>query len=121
MYGLPQARYIANDQLIPILKAAGYHQAKNTPGLFKHLWQPITFSLVVDDFGIKYVSKEHADHLIHTLEKSTPSHKIGLEQLTLDSHSSGIMKTTQLTSPCQGTLKKPSNAFNTLHPCDCSM
>jgi len=69
MYGLPQARYIANDQLIPILKAAGYHQAKNTPGLFKHLWQPITFSLVVDDFGIKYVSKEHADHLIHTLEK----------------------------------------------------
>ena len=26
------------------------------------------FSLVVDDFGVKYVGKEHADHLIKTLE-----------------------------------------------------
>ena len=26
--------------------------------------------LVVDDFGINYVGKEHADHLISTLKKS---------------------------------------------------
>ncbi len=68
MYGLPQAGRIANDQLIPILAAAGYHQAEHTPGLFTHEWRPVTFSLVVDDFGIKYVGKEHADHLIATLE-----------------------------------------------------
>jgi len=68
MYGLPQAGCIANDQLIPILATAGYHQAEHTPGLFMHEWRPVTFSLVVDDFGIKYVRKEHADHLIKTLE-----------------------------------------------------
>ena len=30
-------------------------------------WHPICFALCVDNFGIKYVSKEHADHLIQTL------------------------------------------------------
>ncbi len=68
MYGLPQAGRIANDQLIPILAKAGYHQKEHTPGLSVHEWQPISFSLVVDDFGIKYVGKEHAKHLIQTLE-----------------------------------------------------
>jgi len=68
MYGLPQVGCIANDQLIPILATAGYHQAEHTPSLFTHEWRPITFSLVFDDFDIKYVGKEHADHLIKTLE-----------------------------------------------------
>jgi len=68
MYGLPQAGRIANNQLIPVLAAAGYHQTEHTPGLFKHEWRPVTFSLVVDDFGIKYEGKEHAEHLIKTLE-----------------------------------------------------
>jgi hypothetical protein len=31
--------------------------------------RPITFSLVVDDFGIKYAGKEHADHLINCLKE----------------------------------------------------
>ncbi len=69
MYGLPQAGHIANDKLVPILKKAGYHQAEHTPRLFTHEWRPIAFSLVVDDFGIKYVGKEHADHLLATLHK----------------------------------------------------
>ena len=30
--------------------------------------RPISFTLVVDDFGIKYVGKEHAQHLIDTLQ-----------------------------------------------------
>jgi hypothetical protein len=67
MYGLPQAGKIANDKLIPILKAAGYHQSDHTPGLFKHEHRPIAFCLVVDDFGVKYVGKEHAEHLANTL------------------------------------------------------
>jgi hypothetical protein len=29
------------------------------------------FSLVVDDFGVKYVGKEHADHLINCLKEET--------------------------------------------------
>jgi hypothetical protein len=31
--------------------------------------QPITFLLVVHDFGIKYVGKEHAEHLKASIEK----------------------------------------------------
>ena len=29
--------------------------------------RPISFTLVVDDFGIKYMGKEHADHLLSAL------------------------------------------------------
>ena len=35
----------------------------------KHKWRHIAFPLVVDDFGIKYVGKEHADHLIAALKQ----------------------------------------------------
>jgi hypothetical protein len=39
------------------------------PGLWKHNTRPIQFTLVVDDFGIKYVNKEHAQHLKNTLKE----------------------------------------------------
>ena len=68
MYGLPQAGRIANDKLIPILAKAGYHQSSLIPGLFKHATRPISFCLVVDDFGVKYVGREHAEHLLATLQ-----------------------------------------------------
>lgn len=68
MYGLPQAGRIANDKLVPILEQAGFHQAEHTPGLFKHDTRPIAFCLVVDDFGVKYVGKEHALYLLQTLQ-----------------------------------------------------
>lgn len=67
MYGLPQSGKLANDRLCRHLAAHGYHQSKHTPGLFHHVTRPITFTLVVDDFGIKYVGKEHAQHLIDTI------------------------------------------------------
>ena len=70
MYGLPQAGRIASDALIPKLNAAGYHQSSHVPGLFKHESRPVWFSLVVDDFGVAYVGKEHASHLIHTLQEA---------------------------------------------------
>jgi hypothetical protein len=31
------------------------------------------FSLVVDDFGVKYVGKEHVDHLLEVLNKYHPT------------------------------------------------
>ena len=40
----------------------------HTPGLWKHIHQPIQFTLVVDNFGVKYVGKEHADHLVNFLK-----------------------------------------------------
>lgn len=68
MYGLPQAGLLANKQLEKRLNAAGYHQSKYVPGLWSHKWRPIQFTLVVDDFGVKYVGEEHAKHLKRTLE-----------------------------------------------------
>ncbi|KAL7488913.1 hypothetical protein ACHAW6_014508, partial [Cyclotella cf. meneghiniana] len=40
---------------------------KFVPGLWKHHSRPITFCLTVDDFGIKYIGQEHAEHLLHVL------------------------------------------------------
>eukprot|EP00978_Attheya_sp_CCMP212_P036552 scaffold166612_cov63-Attheya_sp.AAC.1 len=67
MYGLPQAGILANKRLKKHLAKSGYHERPRTPGLFRHETRPITFCLVVDDFGIKYVGQEHADHLLDTL------------------------------------------------------
>jgi hypothetical protein len=35
----------------------------------EHEWQPITFSLVVDDFGVKYIEEEHAQNLLQMVQK----------------------------------------------------
>ena len=69
MYGLPQAGILANKLLTERLALKGYHPCPNTPGLWKHEWRPVTFSLVVDDFGIKYVGKKHAKHLLNVLKE----------------------------------------------------
>ena len=69
MYGLPQSGLLANKLLRKRLKPHGYFEVTNTPGLSKHETRPTTFTLVVDDFGIKYVGDEHARHLIDTLAK----------------------------------------------------
>ena len=69
MYGLPQASRIAYEHLVPKLEAAGYTEAGITPGLFKHKDNGILFCLTVDDFGVKYKTKESAHHLIDTLKK----------------------------------------------------
>ncbi|KAL7474880.1 hypothetical protein ACHAW6_000826, partial [Cyclotella cf. meneghiniana] len=53
MYGLPQTGILANKLLARRLDADDYYQCQFTPGLWHHKWQPITFSLVVDDFGVK--------------------------------------------------------------------
>jgi hypothetical protein len=69
MYGLPQAGKIANDQLIKFMKPHGYAPVPLTHGLWKHNKRDIVFTLVVDDFGVKYTSRTDAEHLITTLEK----------------------------------------------------
>ncbi len=69
MYGLPQAGIIANQLLRKRLEPHGYYEVRNTPGLWEHRTRTTVFSLVVDDFGIKYTGDENAKHLIATLEK----------------------------------------------------
>ena len=68
MYGLPQAGKIANDELQRHLLPFGYAPCPRTPGLWRHSSKPITFALVVDDFAVKYVKKEHLLHLQRALQ-----------------------------------------------------
>ncbi len=69
VWGLPQAGILANKLLRKRLAPHGYYECTNTPGLWSHEWRPITFILVVDDFGVKYVGKEHANHLIACIKE----------------------------------------------------
>ena len=69
MYGLPQAGLLAQELLEQRLQKQGYTQSKVTPGFWTHAWRPISFTLVVDDFGVKYVRKEHANHLVQELKE----------------------------------------------------
>eukprot|EP00957_Ditylum_brightwellii_P081272 6182206-Ditylum_brightwellii.AAC.1 len=51
MYGQPQAGILANKLLTAQLAKHGYYPVQHTPGLWQHKWRPVTFALVVDDFG----------------------------------------------------------------------
>ena len=70
MYGLPQAGLLAQELLKERLAQHGYHQSNIIPGLWKHDSRPIVFTLVVDDFGVKYVNKEDAEHLMSVLKQN---------------------------------------------------
>jgi hypothetical protein len=72
MYGLKESGFIANQELKIVLAKAGYAPTKFTPGLYTHKTRPIAFSLVVDDFGVKYVNKDNMDHLVKTIGKRYP-------------------------------------------------
>ena len=73
MYGLKEAGYLANQELKWVLSKAGYIPSKFTPGLFTHKTRDIAFSLVVDDFGVKYTKKEDAEHLLQTIQNRYPA------------------------------------------------
>ena len=69
VWGLPQAGILANKLLSKRLLPHGYYECKHTPGLWQHLTRPISFTLAVDDFGVKYVGREHVDHLIKCIKE----------------------------------------------------
>lgn len=70
MYGLNQARVLANKHLEKLLLQDGYVKITHTPGLWTHTSRPIIFTLCVDDFGVKYVRKQHYEHLINTVKET---------------------------------------------------
>ena len=57
LYGLPQSGILANKLLCERLKPNGYYKIPQTPGLWNHVTLPVLFTLVVDDFGLKYTGK----------------------------------------------------------------
>ena len=64
MYGLPQAGLLAQELLEKRLAKEGYQQSKTCPSLLKHKWRPITFSLIADNFGVKYIGREHLESIL---------------------------------------------------------
>jgi len=72
IYGLKEAGYLANIKLKHVLAIDRYIPSIFTPGLYFHKTRDISFSLVVDDSGVKYTKKEDAEHLVTTLEKRYP-------------------------------------------------
>jgi hypothetical protein len=69
MPGLKQVGRIANDRLQKHLATFGYAPVPRTRSLYKHASRPVTFSLVVDNFGVKSARQEHAEHLINALQQ----------------------------------------------------
>ena len=50
-------------------KKVGHYQCQSTPGLYKHVLRPVTFTLVIDGFGVKFIGDQHANHLKRTPRK----------------------------------------------------
>ena len=69
IYGLPQAGKLSQDRLIMHLAKHGYTQCPNTPCLFVHATNGVAFTLVVDDFLIKFKERKAADHLLEALRE----------------------------------------------------
>jgi hypothetical protein len=63
MYGLKQSVLLANQLIQTRLSPFGYYPSRHTPGLWLHMTQPISFTLVVEDLAVKYVGKQHAEYL----------------------------------------------------------
>lgn len=67
--GLAQAGMLSHIELTKRLRTAGYFESQHAPGLWKHRWRSVLIALIVDDFGIEHVGKEHTNHLIETLRQ----------------------------------------------------
>jgi hypothetical protein len=74
MYGLPQAGYLSQVRLIKHLKKHGYTQHEHVNCLFQHKDNGVSFTLVVDDFGVKIPNRKAAWHLINSLQEMYKLH-----------------------------------------------
>ena len=67
MYGLQQAGCLAYDQLKTFLVPHGYRLSLYAIGIWLHDTKPISFTLIVDNFGVKYINKQDAQDLMAIL------------------------------------------------------
>ncbi len=113
VWGLPQAGILANKKLRRKLAPFGYFEHSSTPGLWYHISRPISFTLVVDDFGVKYVHKDNADHLISSIKSSYKLTK-DWSGATFIAASlwTGIISIGQWTSPCRAISKRNCRRIN---------
>ena len=67
VYGLKQASVLSYQQLLPLLKNGGYKPILGALGMWKLKTRKTLFCLCVDDFGLKYYSKEDGQHLYNEI------------------------------------------------------
>ena len=67
MYELKQAEILAFNNLMKNLSLHGYKHVPNTIGIQHHRSRQTKLCLCVDDFGVKYYSKEESRHLLDSL------------------------------------------------------
>ena len=67
MYCLKQAGIIANMELTKHLDKFGYYLVQHTPGLWRHKTRATIFTLVVNNFAIKYATHQDANHILQAL------------------------------------------------------
>ena len=72
-YRLKQSGKIAHDDLVKHLNKHDYVQADHTDGSFVHKLRDISFTLVVDNFGMKYTNKDDVNHLISIIRSKYKS------------------------------------------------
>ena len=70
MYGLKEAGVLAFKQLVKSLAPHGYEPMPHPISLWRHQTVKTTFTLCIDDFGVKYFSKIDANHLINALQQN---------------------------------------------------
>ena len=70
VYGLKQAAILPYKNLSKLPIYAGYKPLITTSGLWKHETRKTLFFLYVDNFGIKYYSKDNILHLQNAINKA---------------------------------------------------
>ena len=67
--GLNQDGRLASDRLTKNLARNGYAPVPHTPSLWRHHTSDLVFSLIVNDFGIKYTRKAGTNHQLKSLRE----------------------------------------------------
>ena len=75
MYILPQAGILVTRKIRHYLSIFGYIQVKHTYSLFRHKTHKLSFTLVIDDFGVKCSVHADLDHLNNSIQNKIHNNK----------------------------------------------
>ena len=64
----PTIRHFSQQTAEKRLAEKGYRELPHTPGLFRNETRQVWFTLVVENFGIKYDGEENSKHLLVVLK-----------------------------------------------------
>ena len=67
VYGLRNTAVLAYDNLKQKLKKFGFYPVEGTVGVWKHQLRRIWLYVCVDDFGVKYYTRDDAEHFLKVL------------------------------------------------------